>query len=257
MADPIPRLEEEILLAHVLGVNRAALYARTDQTLTPEQEKLYQSYIDRYKKHEPIAYIVGFQPFYGLDFEVNSSVLIPRPETEKLVEVALDLQPATAADIGTGSGCITVTLAKHLPGTKVFGVDSSEAALKVAERNAAKHQVQDHCQFLLGNLLEPLKEKVDLIISNPPYIPTADIKTLEPNVKDWEPRQALDGGPDGLDYIRQIIQESPKHLKPGGCLVLEFGFGQDAEIKKIAGQKFQDIKIIKDNSDIERILLAR
>ena len=162
--------------------------------------------------------------------------------------------PLKIADIGTGSGCIAVALVKSLPLAEVYAIDTSNEALKVARKNAEQYKVDTRCHFVKGNLLEPLKEKVDLIVSNPPYIPAGEISKLQPEVKDWEPRQALDGGKDGLDHIRKLLKESPKYLKPNGRLVMEFGFGQAAEIEKLAGANFEKIEIIKDYAGIPRII---
>ena len=261
------RLEAELLLVYALGIKKSELILYQSKIIETKNFKRYQELVKRRSKHEPTAYIIGIQPFMSLDIMVDRSVLIPRPETELLAERAISsirnaecgMRNFSIADIGTGSGCIAVTLAKRLPQAEVYGIDSSNDALKVAKKNAEMHKVESRCHFLKGNLLEPLKEKVDLIVTNPPYIPSGEISKLQPEVKDWEPRQALDGGKDGLDYIRKLLKESPKYLKPNGRLVMEFGFGQAAEIVKLAGATFQDIEIIKDYAGIERIIsiLAR
>ncbi|OGC24378.1 protein-(glutamine-N5) methyltransferase, release factor-specific [candidate division WOR-1 bacterium RIFOXYB2_FULL_42_35] len=257
-----PHLEAEILLAHSLGLKRIELYTQHERALSKEELANFKLLIKRRSLHEPIAYITGYQPFMVLDIIVDQNVLIPRPETEQMVEIVIELvtrnpQLVTIADIGTGSGCIAVTLAKYLPQVKVIAIDSAPQAIAVAQKNADKHQVSNRCQFIIGNLLEPLTEKIDLIISNPPYIPTAIIETLETNVKDFEPRQALDGERDGLDYIRRLIKESPQHLKENGQLILEFGIDQAEEIKRLAQQSFREIKIIRDASGKARFLLAQ
>ena len=284
----LPRLEHEILLAHVFKIKRIELLAHPERQLSQIEKTLFQQLVKRRLNHEPIAYIVGYQPFMGLNFIVNQSVLIPRPETELLVEEALRLSRSlasqaelagepkrlayakyTIADIGTGSGCIAISLAKTLRGAHIFATDTSTEALKLAQRNAECHQVTDHCEFLQGNLFEPLNNvaanlpaeqaglalptKFDLIISNPPYIPTKDIETLDPDVKDWEPIGALDGGQDGLDYVREIIKEAPKH---SNSLILEFGINQAEEIRQLAKKHYQKVEIIKDYAGINRILKA-
>jgi len=251
-----PHLEAEILLAHSLGLKRIDLYVKHEKVLTPEELAKFKGLIQRRSLHEPIAYITGNQPFMSLDFKVNPSVLIPRPETEKLVEVAIDLiksRDFIIADIGTGCGCIAITLAKYLPEIKVIGIDSSPEAIAIAKENARKHKVENRCEFVVGNMLEPLKNKPDLILSNPPYIPTADIEKLDPDVKDFEPHQALDGGADGLDYIRKLIEESPKHADN---LILEFGINQAEAVKELAQGKFSEIKILEDTSGKERLFLG-
>lgn len=248
------RLEAEILLAHCLKLKKINLYTQSERILTEQELAEFKKLIERRKKHEPIAYIVGFQPFIGLDFIVTPDVLIPRPETELLVETAvkqitnygLPALPAgrqitSLADLGTGSGCIAISIAKKLPNIKIIATDSSEKALKIAKQNAKKHNVEDRIEFHLTTSFS-LPSPVDLIISNPPYIPTADIEKLDPDVKDYEPRQALDGGADGLDFIRQLVKFN--------C-IFEFGINQGIAIKKLNPK----VKIIKDYSGIERIAL--
>jgi len=261
-----PHLEAEILLAHALNVKRIQLYIQHVKVLNNEELAYCKGLIGRRIKHEPIAYITGYQPFMGIDFIVTPDVLIPRPETEKLVEIAIDISrftfhdsPFTIVDVGTGSGAIAVSLAKFIPQAMIIGIDLSSAALEVAKQNAQKHNVTDRCQFMQGNLLDPLKamEKVDLIISNPPYIPTKDIPTLMADVKDYEPHSALAGGDDGLDYIRQLLEQAPKLLTANGLLLLEFGFGQAETINDYAKDKFSEIKIIKDNAGIDRIFWGK
>src|SRR3989338_390253 len=278
----ISRFEKEILVAHALCLTRAQLIAkRTDEL----DAALYQPLLDRRAKHEPTAYIVGYQPFWGLDFIVDRSVLIPRPETELLVEKviesyshylpagrhgALPVTRISMADIGTGSGCIAITLAKNLPNVTVIGVDSSKEALKIAQKNAEYHGVADRCRFITGDMLEEFTtkaprrqetQKLDIIVSNPPYIPTEVIETLEPEVKDWEPRQALGGGKDGLNYIRKLIVNAPNHLSiyPSGSLFLEIGFHQGPAVIELAEQtgRYSDIKIVKDLNGQDRIFTAR
>lgn len=224
-----PRLEAELLLAHSLGLKRIGLFTQFDRVLSEEEMAKARSLLQRRARHEPTAYITGVQPFMSLDFFVDRSVLIPRPETEELVEYiissvrnsALGIQHLTIADIGTGSGAIAVSLAKFLPNIKVIATDISPAALAIARQNAEFHHVADRCEFRLGDLLEPLTEKVDIIVSNPPYIPTAVIETLQPEVRDWEPKGALDGGEDGLDHIRTFLEKAPDHLQPDGRLFIE------------------------------------
>ncbi|MFC1568357.1 peptide chain release factor N(5)-glutamine methyltransferase [Candidatus Margulisiibacteriota bacterium] len=261
---PLPRLEAELLLAHSLGLKRIDLYTKHERALTEEDLIKFKELVRRRRQHEPIAYITGTQPFVSLEFLVDQSVLIPRPETEELVEKTIDLAkdlegPLAIADIGTGSGCIAVSLAKFLPQARVIGIDSSADAIEIAQKNAKHHQVEDRCSFFKGDLFEPLKEKMDIIVSNPPYIPTAEIETLEPDVKGWEPRGALDGGQDGLDYIRKLINEAPDHLSIDpyvGYLILEFGLEQSAEIKNLAKDKFGSLEIKKDQQGKDRFFIG-
>jgi release factor glutamine methyltransferase len=257
-----PHLEAEILLAHSLKLKRIELYTNHERVLTKAELAEYKVLIQRRSKKEPIAYITGNQPFMSLDFKINRSVLIPRPETEKLVEITIDLvknRKFTIADIGTGSGVIAISLAKYLPEIKVIGIDTSPDAINLAQKNVEDHKLSDRCEFRKGNLFEPLKEKVDIIVSNPPYIPTKDIETLETDVKDWEPTQALDGGADGLDYIRKLIDLSPDHLNPDSLLLIEIGYDQGEKVKLLAKNsgKYKEIEIIKDLNGKERILKAK
>jgi len=254
MKTPLPRLEYEILLCHCFRIKRIDLIAHPEKY--DLEDHRFLKLVDRRSKGEPVAYITGIQPFCGLDFFVDRNVLIPRPETELLVELALKKAPGSIADVGTGSGAIAVTLARHLPNAKVIGIDSAPEAIKIAERNAEYHKVEDRCQFVEGNLLEPLKDKVDLIVSNPPYIPSADIETLQSEVRDFEPRAALDGGEDGLKYIRQIIREAPRRLKSEGLLMLEFGFGQAPAVRELTKESFKSVSIFRDYSNLERYLVA-
>lgn len=283
-----PRLEVEILLAFALNLKKVKLHSNPERILTEKEVEHFKNLIHRRSKREPIAYITGTQPFMSMDFYVDRSVLIPRPETEKLVEVTVDLiklstvpcSPReksrgplfTVADIGTGSGIIAISLAKYLSNVNVFGIDSSPDAIKIARKNAEFHKVSNRCRFEIGNLFEPLNVaavflsraisrdrpplKFDLIVSNPPYIPSKKIDKLQPDVKDWEPRYALDGGEDGLDYIRKLIMESPKHLKPKGLLLIEIGFDQGKRVKELVKKtkKYSEVELIKDINGKNRIL---
>lgn len=250
-------LEAQILLAFALNIDRAKLALVSDKSLTPDKTDKFNALVQRRIKHEPIAYIVGFQPFFGLNIKVNSAVLIPRPETEEMVETTLQLFPRhellLIADIGTGSGAIAAALAKNLPKARIIGIDSSKEALIIAKENSKLNKVDPQCDFRSGNLLEPLKEQVDLIISNPPYIPTKDLASLDPDVKDYEPILALDGGPDGLDHIRELIKLGPNYSKR---LILEFGFGQEDRIKELAAKHYNKVEIIKDLQQKPRFLFG-
>jgi len=257
------RLEAEILLVHALGIKKSDLILNQSLNLDSHNFEPFKAWVERRLKHEPTAYITGIQPFMSLDFFVDRSVLIPRPETELLVETVLRItgreSQITIADIGTGCGCIAVSLAKHLPNIAVIGIDSSAKAIEVAKKNAEKHKVSGRCNFIAGNMFEALKEKVNFIVTNPPYVPSNDIKALQPEVKDWEPRQALDGGKDGLDLIRKLINEAPKHLLPGGQLCFEFGFGQAEAVKTLVeeNKSYRETEIVKDYAKIPRVLKTR
>jgi release factor glutamine methyltransferase len=266
-------LEAEILLGHALGLKRTELILRGDSDLGPKQLSAFVPLLERRLKREPTAYIIGYQPFLGLDFFVDRSVLIPRPETEILVENIITLirnssfviRNLSIADIGTGSGCIAICLAKSLPNATVIGIDSSLEALKVAAKNAQNLGVADRCQFLEGDLLTTKtprhqeKQKFDIIVSNPPYIPTEVIETLEPEVKDWEPRGALDGGSDGLRFLRELVASVPRYLSPGGYFFAEIGFDQGPAVTVLAKQtgRYSEIKILKDLSGHDRVLQAQ
>ena len=197
----------------------------------------------------------------GLKIFVDRSVLIPRPETEEMVEKAIDIlkdkgKRLKVLDIGTGSGAIAVALAKNIDDISVIGIDLSPAAVKIAEKNAKYNKVSNRCTFKLGNLFNPIDTKADLIISNPPYIPGGEIDKLMREVRDWEPRSALNGGKDGLTYIKKIIKSAPKYLKNEGILMLEFGVNQSEAIKNEAKKYFMSVEIIKDLSGKDRFLIA-
>lgn len=230
-------LDAYILLGHVLGVARAHMIAHPAQALTPAQAAQFRDLVARRAAGTPIAYLIGTHPFYDLpaDLIVTPDVLIPRPETEHLIEAARDWargrDVACIADIGTGSGAIAVTLARHVPGARVWAVDVSPDALAVARRNAARYAVQERITFAQGDLLAPLVAAgvtCDLIAANLPYIPSAEVDTLV--VTAHEPRRALDGGADGLDLIRRLLDGVPRVLAAGGLLLLEFRAGHGARV---------------------------
>jgi release factor glutamine methyltransferase len=250
-------LEGEILLRHVTGLTRASLFSKLEQELTLSQEKALQNALERRLKGEPTAYITGHKEFYGLDFVVNSNVLIPRPETELLVEKALELaktrQLKTIADIGAGSGAIAISIAKNLPGVTIYAVDISAEALKVAEENCRRHGVADRIFLLQGNFLEPLSAPADLIIANLPYVKDSDIPQQGP--LSYEPAAALSGGKDGLDAIREFCRQAPGKLKPKGCILMEIGQGQAEAVRKLLKNAFpvSEIQVFKDFAGIERV----
>jgi release factor glutamine methyltransferase len=221
------RLEAEWLLCAATGLDRVGLYLNFDKPLNDDELASFRSLVARRARREPLQHILGTQEFYGLEFEVSPDVLIPRHDTETLVTEALARRPKARSvlDIGTGSGCIAVALARHLPDAAVTAIDISPAALAVAYRNAGRNEVA--IEFLAGSLLEPVAgRRFDLIVSNPPYIPTTDIDGLEPEVRNFDPRGALDGGSDGLDLYRTLIPAAPEHLNPAGWLLVEVGIGQ-------------------------------
>lgn len=250
------RLEAEWLLCSTLGLDRVGLYLNFDKPLTDAELAAYRSLVARRAKREPLQYILGSQEFCGLEFVVAPGVLIPRHDTEVLVEEALRRAAAGCRilDIGLGSGCIAVALAARLPEALVCGVENSPAALAVARENADRHGVR--LEIFAGSLFEPLAgERFDLIVSNPPYIPTGDIAGLAPEVRDFEPHTALDGGVDGLDFYRLFIPASVDHLATGGWLLVEVGINQAAAVRELFAQNgFSAIFAAQDPGGIDRVV---
>lgn len=245
-----PRLDAELLLAHVLGEERARLLAHPERALTAAEWERFAALLARRRVREPLAYILGHREFYGFDFVVDQRVLIPRPETELLVEQTLDWVQArwrgnalTVADVGTGSGCVAVALAVHLPQALIYALDASAGALEVAAANVARHGVEGQVRLLLGNLLEPLPERVGVIVANLPYVRSDELATLEPEVRDYEPRAALDGGPDGLGPMRRLLAQAPTHLRLGGAIFLEIGAGQGKAASELARRHFPQASV--------------
>jgi release factor glutamine methyltransferase len=261
-----PRANAEVLLAHVLQKTRIDLYLHYDQPLTSSELLSYRQAIQRRIAREPTQYITRKQEFWSLEFEVNPSVLIPRPETELMVQLALDFLGGNGKrvlDLGTGSGIIAVAVAKECPSAQIFASDASLPALQVAKRNAGRHSVSNRVHFLAMDLfagLSPTHTQFDLILSNPPYIGEDELSKLAPEVADYEPRVALrGGGAKGLEVIRKIIRDAPGHLKPSGVLILEIGYGQ-AEVLQaelVDNLDFDDFTITKDYSQIPRVLQLR
>ncbi len=274
-----PRLDAEVLLVHSLSLNRAGLYAHLHTVLSPAQIAAFQQLIHRRLQHEPVQYITGVQEFWSLDFTVNPDVLIPRPETELVVETALRLLSQASSlksqvsslksqvsslilDVGTGSGCIAIALATELPTAEIWATDISAGALAVAEANAHRHNVHHRIRFLHGSVFAPLADQpqgFDVIVSNPPYIARDDLLTLQPEVRDWEPRHALDGGNDGLDFYRQLLSEAPGYLTANGWLVLEIGDGQGEVLMSEFHRhpEFRESFQTADYAGRERIVAAR
>ncbi|WP_035347472.1 peptide chain release factor N(5)-glutamine methyltransferase [Edaphobacter aggregans] len=259
------RRDAELLLLHTLTITKAALLANPTRALTTEQQNLYASTIARRLRHEPIQYITGTQEFFGLSLRVTPAVLIPRPETEHLVEAVLQRlphdRPLAIADIGTGSGAIAIALAAHLPQTHVTALDLSAEALRVAQSNAAEHGLAHRISFLLSDRLTAIPpperaQHFDAIVSNPPYVPTADAASLHPQVREHEPALALFAGPDGLDLYRLLIPQARRALKPGGLLALEIGHGQRDDLARLLAG-WVDITFVDDLQGIPRVALAR
>ena len=251
-------LESELLLRHTLNISRVQLYLDLDHELGPKQEKTFWNLIKRRLNHEPTAYITGHCEFYGLDFYVNSSVLIPRPESELLVEKALSLAQnysvSTIAEIGTGCGAIAISLASNLPQTKIYATDISASALKVALTNCQKHGVANRIHLLQGNMLVPLLEPVDLIVANLRYIKEVELLSTSPAKS--EPLLALNGGPDGLQKIRQLCEQVSSQPHPTGYLLLEIGQGQVRAVTTLLHGLFPyaKLEVTPDLSGIDRLV---
>jgi release factor glutamine methyltransferase len=262
------RFDAELLLCHVLERDRAWLLAHLHDFLEPEHANIFALRIDRRAMREPLQHILGFQEFWGLRFSVNPDVLIPRPETEFLVEAALSAIGTRSApliiDLCTGSGCIAISLAKELPAARLIATDRSEAALAVARRNALNHEVADRIIFLSGDLFQPLVSqdllgKVDVIVTNPPYIREMDLDSLQPEVRDYEPRISLIAGPEGIEIASLILKQAPAYLKPGGTLLMEMGMGQENALLLMMNEAglYGASDIIKDLAGIGRVIRTK
>jgi len=259
------RLDAEVLLADLLDMERINLYVKYDYPLRNSELKAYRERIKKRAKRIPAAYIIGKKEFMSLEFEINSSVLIPRPETENLVEEVInycrenDLEDAQIIDVGTGSGAAAVSLAHYLPDAKIVGADISEAAVKTARKNAEKFDLCERLSMVKSDLLEGFISRdisgIDIIISNPPYISTEEMEELPPEVKN-EPRSALEAGKKGLYYYKKLIPQSEKLLKDGGRIFLEIGSSQAADVKNIFSEKWSQIEVIKDYAELDRIISA-
>jgi release factor glutamine methyltransferase len=250
-------LESELLLRHTLNIDRVQLYQDLDYELDPEQEATFRNLIKRRLNHEPTAYITGHREFYGLDFYINPHVLIPRPESELLVEMALSLvqvnRVATIAEIGTGCGAIAISLALNLPQTKIYATDISASALEVALTNCRKHNLANKIQLLQGDMLNPLPEPVDMIVANLPYVKKTELPRSPTR---FEPLLALNGGIDGLKKIRQLCYQVNNKLNPTGHLLLEIGQGQNQAVTTLLHSLFPHakIEIAPDLGGIDRVV---
>jgi len=263
------RASAEILLANAMGIKRIDLYLRYDQPLSRQELATFKTLIKRRVKREPVAYIIGNKEFWSLDLDVTKDVLIPRPDTECLVEQALLYVPGkdlnavwNILELGTGSGAIIVSMATQHPQHRYFASDRSEKAVLVAEGNAEKNLLYGAILFFVGDWFCPIKNnisKFDMIVSNPPYIPTHVIAGLEPEIAFYEPRIALDGGKDGLDSLRLIINQAPSFLKPAGYLILEIGYDQKQKISKIVNHcgKYESVHIVKDYGGHDRVAIVK
>ncbi len=251
-------LEAELLLRDALKIGRVQLYLELDRPLSPEQKDAFWQRIERRLNHEPSAYITGHREFYGLDFYVDSTVLIPRPESELLVEKALELARnrtlSAIAEVGTGCGAIAISLALNLPKAKIYATDISAPALKVALSNCRRHGVADRVCLVCGDMLDPLPEPVDLIVANLPYVRESELLSASP--ASFEPGLALNGGSDGLEKIRRLCRQAGDRLHPGGLLLLEFGEGQGEVLTAFLHDLFPSaqIEISPDLRGIDRVV---
>jgi len=257
------RLDAELLLAHTLPLNRAAILAQPDRPLTPKELTRFRDLVARRVAREPLPYITGHREFFDLDFAVDARVLIPRPETELLVEHALCIAPSVPrpleiADVGAGSGAIAVTLAVHLPHATVYALDDSAGALAVTAENARRHNVAGRVHCRQGDLLAPLPGPVNLLVANLPYVTTGEWEELPPEIRDYEPRAALDGGPDGLDAMRRLLAAAGPYLHPGGALLLEIGASQGAAVTALARGFFSaaDVQLHRDYAGLDRLVIV-
>jgi release factor glutamine methyltransferase len=263
-----PRLSAEMILSYALGLKRIELYMHFDRVVDkPTLDKLHQM-IKRAAAHEPIAYLVGRKEFYSLEIKVNGQCLIPRPETELLVERSIEFlrkrsAPRYVCDLCTGSGCIAAAVATGVDNVSIIATDICDGALSVAAENVAHHGLEDKIQLLCGDLFDPIIEGLDqthfdLIVSNPPYISTAEMAELDKNVKDFEPHKALHAGDEGLDVYKRIIAAADEHLKDDGALMLEIGYKQAEAIRQMleAAGCFKDIIVEKDTFGNDRVVTA-
>lgn len=263
-----PRLDAELIVTKVLGLRRIDLYLRWEQPLEPAELAAVRALAERRRRREPVAYLLGEREFYGRPFAVDARVLVPRPETELAVELSLAALDALgpdeagelrALDIGAGSGAIAVTLAAERPALTVDAVEVSEAAAAVARANAARHGVSERVRVLDGSLYGPVRgRRYAVVVSNPPYVTTAEVDAAMPEVSQHEPRLALDGGVDGLDVVRLVVKGAPAALRPGGSLVVEIGDGQGEAAAALATEAgLSGVEVRRDLAGRERVLLAR
>ncbi|MCA9300856.1 MAG: peptide chain release factor N(5)-glutamine methyltransferase [Phycisphaerales bacterium] len=266
-----PRLSAEMLLAHVIGCERLRLYMETDRPATPAERDHLRALVKRALQHEPVQYLVGEAHFFGMPFHVDRRVLIPRPSTETIVETLLQharaepgFHDALVADVCTGSGCLAISIATHLPSARVVATDLSEDALDCARANAARHGVEDRIDFIRGNLLDALDQHpvarqqgaLHALVSNPPYIPDHEWDDVPPNVRLHEPELALRGGADGLDLVRPVLRDAAPRLRPGGILMVEVAASHARDALGLV-RDLHDATIISDHEALDRVIFAR
>jgi release factor glutamine methyltransferase len=261
-----PRLDAELLLAAALETSRAEQFRSPERLLTADEAARFEGYVRRREAREPVAYIRGRRAFRTIELEVTPDVLIPRPETETLVDVALEVLEGSpgepsALDVGTGSGCIALALAAENPYVRLLATDVDEAALAVARRNAARLGLERRLDFALADVFHGLPRgcRFDLIVSNPPYIPAAEYEQLEPNVREYEPRTALHGGEDGLDCYRRLVPQTARRLSAGGVLAVEVGAGQETAVVELfaAAGAYDPAQQRSDLAGVPRVVWAR
>jgi release factor glutamine methyltransferase len=262
-----PEIEAEVLLRHVLQLDRTYLFLRLPDELTDDQTAEYQRLIAKRVAHTPTAYLTERREFYSMSFAVGPGVLIPRPETEHVVETVLEAgrevlcrrDRVTCVDVGTGSGAIALTVAKHLPAARVLGTDLSPGALAIATLNAKRLRLAGRVTLLQGDLLDPIDEPVDIIAANLPYIPTDVWAALPPEIREHEPRTALDGGEDGLRIIDRLLAAVPRHLQPGGVVILEIAFDQADALRRLVDERLPGAssEIRKDLAGHDRVAIVR
>ena len=261
---PDARLEAEVALMNVLQIPRQDIFSQQESEVTPQQEASLNEIIQRREQREPLAYILGYREFYGINLFVNTDVLIPRPETESLVEhtlfmalMGMESAELVIADIGTGTGAIAINLGIHMPAARIYAVDNFDSVLDVTSYNVRTHNVSDRIKLLKGDLMDPVPEPVDVIVANLPYIPSKRISTLQPEVQ-WEPIQALDGGEDGLDLIKRLLQQASQgSLKPNGVIILEVDPEQVPPIQQLAAELFpqSEVSVEKDLAQMDRMVV--
>lgn len=258
-----PRLDSEIILAHTLQLSRTDLRIQSERILNDSERDLAKLYVERRRKREPISQIVGHQEFWSLDFKVDGNVLTPRPETEILIDTALNCLPPVPArilDLGTGSGIIAVVMAKEIPESNVSAWDIDPKTLNIAKENAVRHGVSDRIEFICADFRkENWSGNYSMILSNPPYIPSKDIQKIMPEVQNFEPKKALDGGLEGLDFYRDIISKARKRLEEYGYLILEIGHAQANEVTAIFDTYpcYKNVEVIQDYSGYDRVIKAQ
>ncbi|WP_339715301.1 peptide chain release factor N(5)-glutamine methyltransferase [uncultured Sneathiella sp.] len=250
--------EATLLLAHAIGEDSGFLHREPERHLTVQQKETFDRLVERRSKREPLSHLTGHREFWSLDFLVTADVLDPRADSETLIESALarcedTFKPRRILDLGTGSGCLLLSLLSELPKATGVGIDKSDAALAVARKNAVRLGLDAQAEFFFGNWARGRDEKFDLVVSNPPYIPSGEIEGLQPEVRDYEPHAALTGGTDGLDCYRQILFDVHKVLRPGGLLIFEVGAGQASDVGRMMQQAgFSQLKYHRDLASIER-----